>query len=132
MDETPDHTSGNDAADGSVRPDAESFPSVATVRELRPAQPVPVDSDCLADLCGELVEQGVLSYDRALTLIAAVLDRVSSDDLPLYDSQTLLDTVEAAHRVADRVTGTATRLLGEAHTREAANGSTSKRGPTGT
>ncbi len=120
MDETTDHTRGNDAASGSVRPDYEPFPTAATVRELRPAQPVPVDSDGLADLCGELVEQGVLPYDRALTLIAAVLDRISPDDLALYDSQALLDTVEAALRVADRVTGSATRLLGEAHAREAA------------
>ncbi len=120
MDETTDHTSGNDAAGESVRPDNEPFPTAAMVRELRPAQPVPVDSDGLADLCGELVEQGVLPYDQALTLISAVLDRISPTDLPLYDSQTLLDTAEAAHRVADRVTGTATRLLGEAHAREAA------------
>ncbi len=121
MFETPDDTSGNDAAGETVRPDDEPLPSPTSVRELRPAQPLPVDSDGLADLCGELVEQGVLPYDRALTLIAAVLDRVSSRDLPLYDSQTLLDTVEAAHRVADRVTGTAIRLLGEAHAREAAH-----------
>ncbi len=121
MDETTDHTSGHTAASEPVRPDNEPIATASTVRELRPAQPVPVDSDGLADLCGELVEQGVLPYDRALTLIAGVLDRISADDLALYDSQALLDTVEAAHRVADRVTGTATRLLGEAHAREAAH-----------
>ncbi len=103
-----------------VRPELANHPDGPTIQDLRPAQPAPVDAQGLTDLCRELVEGRSLPYDQALALIAGVLDRINANDLPLYDLPTLLDTVEAAHRVADRVIGTATRLLGEAHARDAA------------